>query len=110
MLTVFNAKLPVEYFYKKASTQNDSEYTTKFFNSLAHSQDAGDILEWNQFATRKYMIGDFDRAYIAFAFAALLNHADSANSAGDLWERGVLRNISCNLGPNTLGISNTYIF
>lgn len=53
-----------------------------------------DIQQWHDLGYRKYTMGEFDRALLAFAFGALTNHIDSIKAAGYIWANNMTEELT----------------
>lgn len=96
-LSFFNKEVATYYYERILDTENMT-HILKFYRLLGESYEPSQITDWYFYAYRKYITGDIDRAYLAFAFGSELNHVESTKAAGYIWEHNLLHNITCKLG------------
>lgn len=61
------------FYSEKAESTNSIKYFDKYYDLLETFGSTGDVKGWYEFGYRKYQVGDYDRALLAFAFCAISN-------------------------------------
>ena len=84
----------VEYYKDRVLETLNETYFDRFYDLIANSEEDTDIKAWYSFGYRKYTMGDFDRALLAFSFGALMNHVESMKAAAYIWANNLTNELS----------------
>lgn len=84
----------VEYYKDRVVETLNETYFDRFYDLIANSEEDTDVKAWYSFGYRKYTMGEFDRALLAFSFGALMNHVESMKAAAYIWANNLTEELT----------------
>ena len=79
----------LNFYIEKIIEEKEEKYFKTYFKILLDSETDPDTAKWYKLGFRKYTMGEFDRALLAFTFGSLMSHKEAMKAAGYIWSNNL---------------------